>query len=120
MDAKLLIVIGVVVVLAAIAAAVYVQRRRRAHLRGRFGPEYERTVKEIGDLRKAEAALESREKRVAKLQIRPLAAADQRRFAEEWSRVQRRFVDDPRGAVPCECTRTGRCRRRTRIPCRAP
>jgi hypothetical protein len=68
-------------------------------LRERFGPEYDRVVKQQGDPRKAEGVLEFREKRREKFTIRPLAAADRSSFALGWNEVQSRFVDDPRGSV---------------------
>jgi hypothetical protein len=74
-------------------------RMRSQRLRQRFGPEYDRTIREEGNLRKAEAALEARARRVAKLHIRPLSAADADRFDSAWRGIQVRFVDDPRGAV---------------------
>jgi hypothetical protein len=99
MDPKVLAVIVAVAVLAAVALIYYMQGRRRAHLRGRFGPEYDRTVKESGDIRRAEETLAARERRVAGLTIRPLSPEDQSRFSQSWAAVQNRFVDDPKGAV---------------------
>ena len=95
-------VIWIIVVVAIVAVAVgwYAwMRRRTAELRERFGPEYEHTVRTTGDVRKAEASLEARAKRVERLHIRPLTAEESRRFAEAWQRVQSLFVDDPNGAI---------------------
>jgi hypothetical protein len=99
MDPNVVLAIVAVAVLVALALVYYAQQRRRAHLRGRFGPEYGRAVKETGDVRKAEAELAARERRVSRLTIRPLSPPDQLRFSESWKRVQSRFVDDPYGAV---------------------
>ena len=74
-------------------------RRRSQQLRQRFGPEYDRTIRTEGNVRKAEAALEARAKRVDALHIRPLSPADATRFDAAWRVVQARFVDDPHGAV---------------------
>jgi hypothetical protein len=93
-EAVILIAVGVVVV-AGIAVWAYF-RNRSQKLQQRFGPEYGRTVREMGGRIRAEEALEKREKRIERLQIRQLPAADQRRFAQEWREVQARFVDDPR------------------------
>jgi len=100
MDTQTLIgLIAAVVVLVAVAAWVYTQRRKSEQLRGRYGPEYDRLVREQGDRRRAEAVLEKREKRVEHLDIRPLSPEDRARFAEAWRSDQARFVDDPKAAV---------------------
>ncbi len=94
-------VIAIVAIVAAVAlgVALIYSRRRSDHLRSRFGPEYERTLQERGDRRKAEAELERRERRVEKLHIHPLAPRHRDEFAAAWRRDQARFVDDPPGAV---------------------
>ncbi|MDE2487250.1 MAG: hypothetical protein KGO51_07620 [Alphaproteobacteria bacterium] len=97
MDPVPLIAIGVIVLLA-IAAVVYMQRRSRS-LRERFGPEYGRAVEETGGRLKAEAELRQREKRIEKLDIRPLDPADRSRLIARWRDVQAQFVDDPGAAI---------------------
>jgi hypothetical protein len=82
---------------AIIAGVVYDTRRRR--LRQRFGPEYDRLVEEKGSKAKAEAELTGRERRVAGLDIRPLDAAAQARYSQDWAAIQERFVDTPQDAV---------------------
>jgi hypothetical protein len=91
----------VAVTLIAIAVIVWfaLRARRSEGLRRRFGPEYERAAHELGDVRKAEAALEARVARVGEFHIRPLSRDDAERFAAGWRDVQRRFVDDPNGAA---------------------
>jgi FtsZ-interacting cell division protein ZipA len=108
MDATLIIV--AVVIIAILIAAVwwYSMRQRSAKPQEKFGPEYERTVAEKGDTRKAEDELTDRQKRVSKLEIRPLAADERRRFNDEWLAVQARFVDDPSAAVRDADTLVGR------------
>jgi hypothetical protein len=91
------IVVGVLV-LAVIGWLVW-QRQRSEQLKARYGPEYTRTVNELGDTRRAESELIKRQERVAALDIRPLSAAQQTRFQQQWRVVQTRFVDDPKGAV---------------------
>ena len=93
------LVIAIVVVAAAVVGWMLMRKRRTEHLRQRFGPEYERTVRQAGDVSKAEAALESRARRVEKLHIRKLSAEDAARFIAQWRRIQAQFVDDPRAAV---------------------
>lgn len=101
MDSRILvpILVAVVVGAAAVIAWFWLRRRRTELLRTRFGPEYDRTLQSAGDVRKAEAELEARQRRVARLPIRALSAEDQARFQSTWREVQTRFVDDPKGAV---------------------
>lgn len=94
-----IIVAVVVVAIILVAGFVWSRRRRSEHLRDQFGPEYDRAVEASGDRSKAEAELAEREKRVQKLNIRPLEPAERREFLERWSDVQARFVDDPARAV---------------------
>lgn len=75
------------------------QRRQSKHLRSRFGPEYDHEVEEKGSRRKAEVELANREKRVKKLDVRPLEPTARDGFRHRWTEVQARFVDEPPGAV---------------------
>ncbi|HEY1677648.1 MAG TPA: hypothetical protein VGG04_08085 [Candidatus Sulfotelmatobacter sp.] len=96
----LLIVVAIIAIIVIAAAAFITSRKRRSEkLRQKFGPEYERVVKQQGDERKAEGVLEYRAKRREHFKIRPLSAADKSSYAVRWNEVQARFVDDPRGAV---------------------
>ena len=93
-----------VIVLAALVALggvawFYVDRQRSLRMRGRYGREYERTVQEEGDRRKAEKILREREQRVEMLRLRPLIQEDQDRFSKEWQDIQNQFVDDPKASV---------------------
>ena len=100
MDISGLIVVAVVVILVVAFAAWWISRRRRSEqLQERFGPEYHRTVDQVGDRGKAESELVSREKRMKELSIRDLSPAERASFSEAWTAVQARFVDDPRGAT---------------------
>ena len=95
---QIAIIVAVIVVVVGVII-FYVQRRRTEKLRSRFGPEYERSVAESGDRRRAEAQLEKRAERVEKYHLRPLTTEDRSRFTEQWDRVQAHFVDAPAGAV---------------------
>jgi len=101
MDPKLIVLAVAVVLIIAVSAWLYLRKRRSttAGLRQRFGPEYERTVREQGSERKAEAKLADREKRIEKLNIRDLNPMERERFSEQWKSVQSHFVDSPKGAV---------------------
>ncbi len=89
----------IIAVIAILLAVFFALKARTKKLRSRFGPEYDRTVREQGSTLKAERELEQREKRIQNLHIRPLSAEESDRFAAEWRAVQEKFVDDPRGAV---------------------
>src|ERR1700722_15515876 len=90
----------VIPILASVAAAVLVfLRQRSAKLRARFGPEYDRVVAEKGNRFKAEAQLESVEKRVKSYSLQPLSATDHDRFQHAWRKIQATFVDDPARAL---------------------
>jgi hypothetical protein len=90
-----------VVALAAIGVAVWRnnRRRQRAELAKRFGPEYERLLKEHGSATLAERELEARAKRVSKLSIKELSDSERRSFQQTWHQTQERFVDTPLIAV---------------------
>jgi hypothetical protein len=95
------LIVCAVVFLMAAGAGLWLSYRQRQHerLRRQFGPEYERAVGEYGDTRAAEESLRSRQRRVEKLRVRPLAKEERARFGARWSDAQARFVEDPRGAV---------------------
>jgi len=92
------VLIGVAVVIAVAAYLVYRQRRTAA-LRDHFGDEYDRTVETVGGRSKAEAALQEREERVSRLDIRPLDERERVEFSREWRNVKAVFVDSPVEAV---------------------
>ena len=101
LDPKLIVLAVAVILIIAVSAWLYLRKRRSitAGLRQRFGPEYERAVREHGSERKAEAKLADREKRIEKLNIRELNPMERERFSEQWKSVQSHFVDSPKGAV---------------------
>jgi hypothetical protein len=94
-----IIVLVAVVAIAIVAAVWYVERRRSRRLRGHFGPEYERTLRQFGDRRSAESELERRARRIEKYHIHGISLEDKRRFADAWRIEQGRFVDEPEQAV---------------------
>src|SRR5215470_8764065 len=95
-----LVVLALVALLAVgIVFAITLRHRRTERLRAGFGPEYDRAVEKTGDRSEAERLLQQRLERRRQLQIRDLSPPEGQRYAEEWSAVQTRFVDDPRGAV---------------------
>jgi hypothetical protein len=96
------VVVGIVVVVAVlvvIAAVLYSRRNSSARLKEKFGPEYDRVVRQQGDPKLADSVLAEREKRVSALKLRELPTAERDRFVHQWTFVQKQFVDDPRAAV---------------------
>ncbi len=97
MDPKIVVIVVVAAVIVLGVLWMLMRRRRTALLKERFGPEYDRTLREHGN--RAESVLAEREKRVEKFPIRELAADERERFVTEWRAVQSRFVDAPNAAV---------------------
>lgn len=89
-----------VIAIIIIAAVVLARRKRSADLQNRFGPEYERAVRESGGSRaEAERELARRQERVKRMHIEELPAGAKTRYTEEWRTVQTRFVDEPEAAL---------------------
>jgi hypothetical protein len=95
----LIVVVIILLVLVVGAAWWNTQQRRSEQLRRQFGPEYDRAVERYGERGRAESALQAREERVRRLDIRPLTPAETQHFVDAWRSVQARFVDDPSGAI---------------------
>ena len=98
------VIVAIVIVAARLYATQQTRQRveteqRSEQLRQRFGPEYDRTVAEKGDVRVAESELTARQKRVSEFDIRPLAADEGKSFNDEWQVMQATFVDDPSTAA---------------------
>jgi hypothetical protein len=101
MDPKILtaIIVVIVAVLVVVAVLLVTRRRRTEHLKQKFGSEYDRVVHQHGDPQRAETVLAEREKRVSSFELRTLPPVERERYAKQWALVQRKFVDDPKGAV---------------------
>src|SRR5437868_6274464 len=93
------VILLAVLVAVGLIAWLMTSRRRTQQLRARFGPEYERAVNERDSKRHAESELEARRARRDRLDIRPLAAGADRRYATSWQAVQSRFLDAPTQAL---------------------
>ena len=87
------------VIMGALLAMAFNRRQRTKRLQEKFGPEYDRTINELGDKHQAERELETRLDHVKSLDIRPLAAEETERFTSEWRATQAEFVDAPLAAV---------------------
>jgi uncharacterized protein HemY len=96
-DPQTVILICVIVVAIVGAIVLVARERRRAQsrrLRSRFGREYTHVLKSAGDHEKAEVELAAREKRVERLKLVVLPAAEAAQFAQLWEALQARFVDN--------------------------
>ncbi len=91
------IIVAAIIVIAAIIAGTMASRRRR--LQRQFGPEYDRVVNEQDSRLRAEAELTERQRRVRKLDIRPLTQAARNRYLAQRQAVQEQFVDSPEAAL---------------------
>jgi hypothetical protein len=98
MTTQMIVLLIAVIVIVAVAV-ILVLHGRSAKLRARFGPEYDRVVAEKGNRFKAEAELESVEKRVRSYSLKTLSAADRDRYQQWWRKIQATFVDDPARAL---------------------
>lgn len=99
METTTVILLVVLALAVGLIAVLLVGRFRSRRLRERFGPEYERTLRETDDRRRAEAELEARQRRVEDFDIREVRPDEATRYASAWKAVQSQFVDDPPGAV---------------------
>ena len=95
--ATAILVVVVIVVIVALAALAMSARRRR--LRQQFGPEYDLAVSGQSSKLKAEAELADRQRRVRKLDIKPLSDETRARYSANWMVIQEQFVDSPQSAV---------------------
>src|SRR5258708_16973267 len=87
------IIVAVIVVAVLLVGLMAVQRRRR--LQRRFGPEYDRLLDQRDSRLRAEAELTQRERRVRRLDIRPLTDEARARYAAQSAGLQEELVDRP-------------------------
>jgi hypothetical protein len=96
------IVLAGILIIALVAVSAWVmstRKKKSLRLQERFGPEYGRTVEDLGGKDKAESELQARERRVENLHITALTPPEAARFSQAWSALQGRFVDNPKGVV---------------------
>lgn len=99
METETLAIVAIVIVAALLLIWLLMQRRHSGQLRDKFGEEYDRTIEARGGRAEAEADLAEREKRVKKLDIRPLGPEERERFTGEWQEAKALFVDSPSEAI---------------------
>ncbi|MGD0708883.1 MAG: hypothetical protein ABSA51_10570 [Anaerolineaceae bacterium] len=95
----IIIVVVVLVVLGLILGPIFSRRKRTDRYQNKFGPEYDHTVKTLGNEKKAQTEMDKRQKHVDSLNIRPLSVSERERYLAEWSVVQAKFIDEPAQAT---------------------
>jgi uncharacterized protein YciW len=93
-----IVLVAGLAVLVILALALVRIRQRRAHLKDRFGPEYQRAVAGAGT-GSAERRLTEAERVHDELEVRELPSAARQRYLDEWRQAEARFVSDPRDAA---------------------
>jgi hypothetical protein len=100
MSTLTIVLIAIAILIVAFGVLYFVQKERTRRLRGTFGPEYDRALKDHGGSQyKAEHELLQRQKRHEKLHVRELMREEIARYSDAWREVQTYFVDAPRQAV---------------------
>lgn len=104
MDTATIVIIAIVLVFVAGGIAVAARfsvlpAARTNRLRKRFGPEYDRALKEHGDRTSAERDLSERLSIREKTKLRKLSPEERGAHVNAWAAVQQEFVDDPVSAV---------------------
>ena len=102
----LIVIIVVAVIVILLLALFFASRRRRAQrseeqrerTREEFGSEYDRTAQERGSEEEAERELMARRGRVER-QVEPLSGESRGRYEEQWSEVERVFVENPERSI---------------------
>lgn len=100
-DTRTWLIIAAIVIAALIILVAWLsyKRNQSRKLQKRFGPEYGKSVHDLGSRTKAEAELKAREQRVEQLNLVPLDPSDAERFRETWEELQGHFVDSPKNTV---------------------
>jgi hypothetical protein len=95
----IVVAVSIALIVGGLFGIVLGRRQRTKRLQQKFGPEYERTINELGDQRQAEHELAARLDHVKALNIRPLSAEEIERFTSQWQETQAAFVDEPSVAI---------------------
>lgn len=88
-------VVVVLVVLGIILGPIFSRRQRSKKFSNQYGTEYDRTVKSMGNEKKAQTEMDDRKKHIETLNIRSLSENERQRYLAEWTVVQAKFVDQP-------------------------
>ena len=90
-----IVAVAIVVVVGLILGPIYSRRKRSQRFQKKYGPEYDHTVKTMGNEKKAQTEMGERQKHVETLNIRPLSVDERERYLAKWTAVQGKFVDQP-------------------------
>jgi hypothetical protein len=88
-------VVLVLVIVGVILGAIFSSRKRSQRFHDKFGPEYDRTVKTMGNQKKAQTEMDDRQKHVDTLNIRPLSIGERDHYLADWTAIQAKFIDQP-------------------------
>jgi len=91
----IIIVVLILVILGLIMGPIFSRRQRSKRYQNKFGPDYDHTVKAMGNEKKAQTEMDDRQKHVDTLIIRPLSLSERERYLAEWKAVQAKFIDQP-------------------------
>jgi uncharacterized protein YneF (UPF0154 family) len=91
----IIIVVLILVILGLIMGPIFSRRQRSKRYQNKFGPDYDHTVKTMGNEKKAQTEMDERQKHVDTLNIRALSLSERDRYLAEWKAVQAKFIDQP-------------------------
>ncbi len=88
-------VVLILVIVGVIMGLILARRKRSQQFHDKYGPDYDRTVKTMGNEKKAQTEMDERQKHVETLNIRPLSASERDHYLAEWNTIQAKFIDQP-------------------------
>jgi len=88
-------VVLILVIMGAIMAPIFARRKRSQRFHDKFGSEYDRTVKTMGNEKKAQTEMDEQQKHVKTLNIRPLSIDERNCYLADWTAIQAKFIDQP-------------------------
>jgi hypothetical protein len=94
----IIIVVLVLVIVGLVMGLVFSRRqgsKRSVQYQNKFGPDYDATVKTMGNETKAQKEMDNRQKHVDSLDIRSLTLSEREKYLSEWKAVQSKFIDQP-------------------------
>ena len=91
----IIIVVLVLVILGLILGSIFSRRQRSKRYQDKFGPDYDATVKTMGNETKAQKEMDQRQKHIDTLDIRSLSLSEREKYLAEWKAVQAKFIDQP-------------------------